>query len=265
MRALIHLLSVELFGHSLNLTQFPRLKSIRGIGMTDNPLYAKTLSEKFDYSNTFYNREPRLDFTESHPDLAGTFDFILSADVLEHIAPPLERALAEVAALLKPGGFLVATVPCPSKQDLLEHFPELHDYRIVSLGDTAVLINRRRDGIIEVREDLLFHSGDGSTLEMRQLSPMELREKLLLNGFDSVEFLSEDIREIGMVFTPELSQPLIARKGNFELTRAALREFVDLWRRTEERRDLFEKQIAMASTSRWVRLGRALGIGPRFS
>jgi hypothetical protein len=94
---------------------------------------------------------------------------------------------------------------------------------------------------------------------------MELREKLLLTGFDSIEFLSEDIREIGMVFTPELSQPLIARKGNFELTRAALREFVDLWRRTEERRDLFEKQIAMASTSRWVRLGRALGIGPRFS
>ena len=34
-RALIHLLSMELFGESLMLRDFPRLKSIRGIGMTD--------------------------------------------------------------------------------------------------------------------------------------------------------------------------------------------------------------------------------------
>jgi hypothetical protein len=61
-RALIHLLSLELFGRSLILSDFPRLKSIRALGMSDKPCYASILQEKFDYQNTFYDREPRVDF-----------------------------------------------------------------------------------------------------------------------------------------------------------------------------------------------------------
>ena len=34
-RALIYLLSMELFGQSLTLAAFPKLKSIRGLGMSD--------------------------------------------------------------------------------------------------------------------------------------------------------------------------------------------------------------------------------------
>ena len=71
------------------------MKAIRGLGMSDKECYNGLLAEKFDYTNTFYDREPRLDFTESHPELAGQYDFILSADVLEHIAPPVQRALEE--------------------------------------------------------------------------------------------------------------------------------------------------------------------------
>src|SRR5258708_3705244 len=89
LRALIHLLSMELFGQDLLLRDFPKLKAIRGIGMTDNKCYAEILADKFDYANTFYDREPCFDFTEPHPLHAGMYDFILSADVLEHIAPPI--------------------------------------------------------------------------------------------------------------------------------------------------------------------------------
>src|SRR4030081_2819684 len=74
-RALIHLLSLELFGESLILREFPRLKSIRGLGMTDKEGYADILAEKFDYTNTYYDREPRFDFTETHTDRYGTYDF----------------------------------------------------------------------------------------------------------------------------------------------------------------------------------------------
>src|ERR1035441_4854332 len=98
-RALIHLLSMELFGRSLILVDFPRLKSVRGLGMSDKPCYASLLQEKFDYRNTFYDREPRFDFCKSHSELAGTLDFVLSADVLEHIAPPVETSLVEVYRL----------------------------------------------------------------------------------------------------------------------------------------------------------------------
>ena len=61
-RALIHLLSVELFGHSIVLADFPVMKSIRGLGMTDKACYADVLASKFDYkNNTLRSRTaPRL-------------------------------------------------------------------------------------------------------------------------------------------------------------------------------------------------------------
>src|SRR5438270_6461431 len=74
LRALIHLLSMELFGRTLVLADFPKLKAIRGLGMTDKECYASILAEKFDYTNTHYDREPRLDFTAQHPELAGAYD-----------------------------------------------------------------------------------------------------------------------------------------------------------------------------------------------
>jgi len=115
-RALLHLLSMELFSRSLTAIDFPKLKSIRGLGMTDKPGYAAILAEKFDYTNTFYDRTPRFDFTEPHAGLYGTYDFILSADVLEHVAPPVARAFENARKLLRPGGTL-ATFCCSHHVD----------------------------------------------------------------------------------------------------------------------------------------------------
>jgi len=270
-RALVHLLSVELFGQDIPLVDFPRLPGIRGVGMSDHRSYADILAKKFDYTNTFYDREPRLDFTESHPGMEGTYDFILSADVLEHVAPPVDRTLQEVQRLLKPTGFLVATVPCVPEDQLREHFPELHEYRIVILGGSAVLVNRRRDGTLETRTDLSFHGGIGSTLEMRQLTVTELHAKLLGSGFREVQFLFDNSSEMGIVFDEDSSRPLVARKEPFTFDRATQLQLMSEWRSSEtrvweerERARTMADQIAMASDSRWVQLGRAFGVGPRF-
>src|SRR5689334_12214990 len=83
LRALIHLLSTELFGGEYLLPDFPTLPAVKGLGLSDQASYAMRLAEKFDYTNTYYDREPRLDITEPHPDRYGTFDFILSSDVFE--------------------------------------------------------------------------------------------------------------------------------------------------------------------------------------
>jgi SAM-dependent methyltransferase len=40
----------------------------------------------------------------------GTFDLILTEDVMEHVAEP-ERAFSEIRRILKPGGYHVATIP----------------------------------------------------------------------------------------------------------------------------------------------------------
>src|SRR5258708_38035111 len=60
-RALLQALSMELFGVNLAVPDFPRIRSIRGIGTSDPNLYASRLAEKLDYRNTFFNREPRFD------------------------------------------------------------------------------------------------------------------------------------------------------------------------------------------------------------
>lgn len=255
MRALIYLLSMELFNQNFILTEFPRLKGIRGIGMSDQEFYARLLAEKFDYTNTYYDREPRFDFLERHPEKYGRYDFILSSDVIEHIAPPVERALEECCLLLKPHGVLGITVFCNPADRLREHYPELHEYRVVPLGARDVLVNRRADGTLEVREDLVFHGGTGETLEMREFGITSLREKLLASGFRDVFFLDGNLARYGIIFDADVSQPLMARKQPFVMEKAAVSQLLDEIRKTQD-------HIAAARDSRWLRLGRRLGLGP---
>lgn len=277
LRALIHLLSMDLFGQSLILTQFPKLKAIRGLGISDHQGYARILSDKFDYTNTFYDREPQFDFTEPHPQLSGAYDFILAADVIEHVAPPIECALQALCRLLKPHGFLGLTIYCNPQDQMREHFPGLYEFRVVPLGDSQVLINRRRDGTLEVRDDLVFHGGTGATLEMREFGITELQANLLAAGFLEVNFLTVNMPEIGVLFDHDVSQPLIARKEPFVMDKCARSQIINEWRAAQDRPKDREpdpqerkrvhqmaEQMRLASESRWVRLGRLLGVGPKF-
>jgi SAM-dependent methyltransferase len=272
MRALIHLLSLEIFGQSLILADFPKLKAIRGLGMSDQPCYAGLLAEKFDYTNTYYDREPRFDFTESHPNLSASYDFILSADVFEHIAPPVERACEEVQHLLKPRGFLALTVYCNPIDRMREHFPSLNEFRIVPLGDSSVLINRKRDGNLELLDNLVFHGGQGATLEMREFGITELESKLIAAGFREVDFLTDNLTEIGILFDQDVSQPVVARKEPFAMDRNAISQMIGEWRTAidrlsheQQRAQAAEAQIRLAAQSKWLRLGRRLGLGPTFN
>jgi hypothetical protein len=265
-RALIHLLSMELFNQSLTLAGFPRLKAIRGLGMSDHQGYARILEDKFDYTNTYYDRDPRFDFTAAHPDLHGRYDFILSADVIEHIAPPVERALAECRMLLKPHGVLGITVFCHPSDKLREHYPQLDQYRVVPLGDSEVLINRRADGTLEITDNLVFHGGTGATLEMREYGQTPLQQQLIGAGFREVHFLTENIPAIGIYFDSDVSQPLIARKEPFVMSREAVSQLIGEWcAGSGERQQLnaLQARIETARDSRWMSLGRALRLGPR--
>jgi hypothetical protein len=99
---------------------------------------------------------------------------------------------------------------------------------------------------------------------MREFGITELRAKLLAAGFREVDFLTENLPEIGVFFDQDVSQPLIARKEKFVMEAGARAQMIDVWRETQEDVDRLEKQIRMASESRWVRLGRKLGVGPKF-
>jgi SAM-dependent methyltransferase len=208
------MLSVELFGESVTLPRFPEgLGSLKGMGLSDQLSYAVPLAKKTAYVNTFYDREPFFDVMAAHPELYGTYKFILSADVFEHIPIPVERALEEAYKLLQPDGCLYITVPSSLDEETVEHYPNLYQYSIVNLGGCHVLVNRTKDGEIEVHRDLVFHGGPGATLEMRLFSRRDLTQKLLSVGFSEVIFQDDPVEELGIVFGGKWGRPMLARKG----------------------------------------------------
>jgi SAM-dependent methyltransferase len=230
-RALIALLSEELLGIPMTLVEFPELKGIRGIGMSDFPEVAEKLAAKLDYTNTFYHQAPLFDVTRPDPNDFGRYDFILSTEVMEHVPPPVEQSFANLFRLLKPDGLLVMTTPYSFEEKTREHFPELHEFTLASVGDKTVLVNRRRDGSIEVFDNLMFHGGPGSIVEMRLFSEETLRKNLLGAGFTSVRIASENMPEFGIHHAETWSLPIVARKGHFHPPGAELaREYRDAHR-----------------------------------
>ena len=217
-RSLLYAVSQELFGVPLQLRDFPALKGLRGVGMTDSDSYAGILAERFDYRNTFFDREPRLDITELDARDEGTVDFLISSEVFEHVKPPFERALENAFRFLRPNGVLILTVPYAPAGAAIEHFPQFDDAGLVQLRGGAVLVNRTAQGDLQVFENLIFHGGSGSTLEMRRLSEAALRSALLGAGFADLRFYTEDYAPFGICHTESWSLPVAARKQPFSFS-----------------------------------------------
>lgn len=212
-RAVVHLLSLALHGRSLALPDWPKRHDIKGAGLSDWAGYAGRLPAKVDYRNTFYHKAPRLDICAPDPALHGTLDFLISTEVFEHVPPPAARGFQGAAKVLKPGGALVLTVPFGPRPNTIEHFPDLHDYKLEKRAEGYVLINKRKDGRIEEHRKLVFHGGPGSTLEMRVFGREALLEELTAAGFTHEGFLDQPVLEWGIVQWEPVSLPILARKA----------------------------------------------------
>lgn len=213
-RAVIDRLSWMLFGKGMAIEQFPATaKTIVGIGMSDTDSYALRLPGKLAYRNTFYHREPRLDIEKPDPRDTHRFDFIISSDVMEHVAPPVLDSFINLRRLLRLGGALVLTVPFRMDGPTVEHFPELYEYRLEGSEGKFTLHNRTRDGRFQAFNDLVFHGGHGSTLEMRVFSMSGLREVLEAAGFRDVAFHAQPSFEFGIYWKWPWSVPVTARAG----------------------------------------------------
>ncbi len=219
----------------LAFPEFPPIKGIRGLGMSDLPAIAGPLAGKFDYTNTFYDQEPLFDVTKPDDRDRARYDFIVSSEVMEHVPSPVERAFATLCSMLKPDGFLVLTVPYSFRPETDEHFSALNEYSLAAPGGHTVLVNRRADGSFEVFENLKFHGGHGSTIEMREFSEVSLRAMLLGAGFSSVHVAAEAWPEFGVEPVESFSLPIVARKGRFHPPAAELaREYRDACHRANQ-------------------------------
>jgi len=209
-RAIVHLLTTELFGRSITLPELPMRKDIAGLGLSDAPCYSYDLARSFDYLNTFFDRKPRLDIAEVDPRRAAEYDFIISSEVFEHVAPPVAQAFRNVRRLLKRRGFLILTVPFTRDSDTVEHFPLLYDYRIEKTDGGWLLENRTADGEREVFTDLVFHEGAGSTLEMRRFARAGLERELAAAGFSRFRVAHEAFPAHGIYWKEPFSLPMVA-------------------------------------------------------
>ena len=211
-RAIINTLSLELFGESLVLSDFPHSPDIVGIDMSGANIYADRLAMKLGYTNTFLHKPPYLDIINLDSRWFGCCDFVISSDVLEHVAPPVGRAFANTLRLLKPGGVFVLTVPYTKTGETIEHFPELHNYHTEKRKDKWVLLNTTADGRTQVFNHLIFHGGEGETLEMRVFSEAGALEELHHAGFTDIRIHNEPCHKHGIQWHQDWSLPITARR-----------------------------------------------------
>jgi SAM-dependent methyltransferase len=256
LRSIVLALSRRLFGADLTLTDFPVLKSLRGMGLSDSELYSRQFEKLFSYTNTFYDREPVYDLLKPHNSEAERYDFVICGDVLEHVAAPLEAAFEALARLIKPEGFVLLSVPFGPIPDTIEHFQDLGESALAKVGGKLVLVARTGDQY-RVFDSLTFHLGPGATLERRIFSEADLRLRLASAGLVRVEIVSEPNADLGVVFESPCSLPILASKSPFALPSKAVRELV---LQLNEKKHILE----MADESRWVRLGRKFGVGPNW-
>jgi SAM-dependent methyltransferase len=204
-RSIIHALSMELFGKSLAISDFPHRQDLSGIGLSDWEGYANRLSKKLDYTNTFYHKQPLLDITCIDDFQHSAYDFIISTDVFEHICPPISKAFENARQLLKPGGTMILSVPYVLGETR-EHFPGTCKFSVHQKGSQWVLMSETVDGQTKEYTDITFHGGPGTTVEFRLFGKDDLLKDCLNAGFGPVRIHDETIEEFGIRWIPYVAE-----------------------------------------------------------
>ena len=216
MRSIVQVLTTELFGRSMSISEIaPPRPDIVGIGMSCWDGYAVPLAHRIGYTNTYYHQPPLLDITDIDPSMEGTLDFVISTDVYEHVAPPVSLAFTNTKRLLKPDGVFVFSVPFShpggEMHPTQEHFPNLFKYEIIEADGKFTLKNTTRSGEVEHFDNLVFHGGPGTTLEMRVFSEWSLLAELEQAGFQEVTIYSDSDLPHGIYWKNKWSVPVSAR------------------------------------------------------
>ncbi len=257
-RAIALALSRTLFGSDLPLTEFPLLKSVRGLGISDSEMISSRLERCFTYINTHYHRDPMFDLMRPDEREFGRYDFVICADVLEHVPAPVDIAFRTLSRLLKPRGFIILTVPFTLDPETVEHFRDVGEFGLAEVGGRTVLVSRTNENEYRVYDQLTFHGGEGSTLEMRIYSEQDLRAKFAAAGLSELRVESRANPEFGVRLTGPCSLPLVASREPFALDGSGISELMEQL--------IFERKLlGMVRESRWMRIGRKFGIGPRLA
>jgi hypothetical protein len=183
------------------------------IGVSDGAPMANAFSSRFgsSYNNFEYHLEPFLDITQLKPTMRSTSDIVVCSEVLEHVQPPIDLAFFGLYELLKPGGWVVLSVPHTGpNSNHVEHFPVLKNSQLTE-GVAPILRGVDQEGHSREFHNLVFHGGAGATLEYRVFSEDSVQLNLRKAGFINIK-MQENHSIFGIVWEP-WSRVWIAQKS----------------------------------------------------
>ena len=147
------------------------------------------------------NCPPFLDITKVDEILESSTEIVTCSEVLEHVEPPIDKAFLGLYKLLKPGGWLILSVPHRGAGAAHEeHFPVMTNSELIN-EPFKVLRGIDLEGNNREFTELVFHGGAGATLEYRVFSESSLRSNLEISGFTNIEAQS-DKRLFGCIWEP---------------------------------------------------------------
>jgi SAM-dependent methyltransferase len=179
-------------------------KRLQILGISDGHLTSTILNKIYgkNYANYHYHLDPKLDITNVPVSLFGKADIISCSEVLEHVAPPINKAFEGLYKLLKENGALVLSVPHSDGLGVhVEHFPTMRKSQLVTENGVAVLIGEDANGVKLSFRNLIFHGGIGATLEYRVFSEVSLVNALNSAGFSNLR-KNRDQKILGVFWEP---------------------------------------------------------------
>lgn len=196
--AIVHYVCRAIYGNDTPLLKQRKRRSARVIGLSDSQVYAKPFSKYFNYTNTYYHQDPKLDIRDPAPQYRNCADVVINSEVFEHVIGDTQSAFDGALKLLKPGGTMVFSVPFTNK-DSEEHYPGLIDYTPRQRDDgswAADLVFS--DGRQVTDEAPKFHGGPGLTLELRLFSHKRIVAELTAAGFTDIDVHSDNLPQFGI-------------------------------------------------------------------
>jgi hypothetical protein len=138
---------------------------------------------------------------------------------------------------------LLLTTPYRPGSETLEHFPSIRDFAVVELDGRWVMVHRDAEGRIHSHEDLVFHGGDGSTLEMRVFSEGGLKKLLEDAGFNDIRIAGGSHAEYGIYQSDCWSLPIAARKAPVSTPRETFLDLANSYASTRLKLNNAERQL----------------------
>ena len=154
----------------------------RGVGTSDHMALAGALASRFDHTNSYYHRFPRLDLLNVSEEQRRQFGFVICSDVLEHA---------------------ILSVPCGGRAvPTDEYYPDLASW--TEFEDRVEWVDTNGNQHTDFEPE--FHGGGGQTLAFRLWGMEDFCSRLIASGFNAVSEIPTN---------PELGVPEIEGSGMF--------------------------------------------------